>query len=219
MDWLDLSWLRFDRTITVPAVIALCALIAATISSFVAVRTYRRSRPNLKIEPILEAYDTRQFRSGQIAWYWTLRIINSGGRAFTLLGIQEDVKELPMIVLAKDAQLIDMVPDHALYVTDVPKYEDVRDGRDQLSNYIPKRFEEYRAVNLTVGPGEAKALRMAFLVSFKDTLIDAIPVQCCFELSNRRAPVFTQADKDGTNPKTERELVLCVPKTSSVLIA
>jgi uncharacterized protein YybS (DUF2232 family) len=54
MDWLDLSWLTFDRTITVPAVIALCALIAATISSFVAVRTYRRSRPKLKIEPILE---------------------------------------------------------------------------------------------------------------------------------------------------------------------
>jgi hypothetical protein len=104
------------------------------------------------------------------------------------LGIQEDVKELPMIVLAKDAQLIDMVPDHALYVTNVPKYEDVRDGRDQLSNYRPKRFEEYRAVNLTVGPGEAKALRMAFLVSFKDTLIDAIlfNVVLNFQIDARR---------------------------------
>jgi hypothetical protein len=123
-----------------------------------------------------------------VAWYWTLRILNNGGRAFTLLGIQGDLPDLPMVLLAKNSSFIDMVPDYALYVTDVPNYEEVRDGKDALVNHKPKHFEEYKSINLTVGPGEAKALRMAFLVRFKDIPIDAIffNVVLEFQIGDRR---------------------------------
>lgn len=188
MSWPDLSWLRFDLTITPAAMIGVFAGIVGFVSCLIAIRTYRRSHPKLRIEPILEVYDTRESQSGRVAWYWTLRIMNHGGRALTLLGIQGDLPNLPMVLLAKDSQFIDKIPDYDLYVTDVPTYENVRDGKDDLTKYKPKQFEEYSSINLAVGPGEAKALRMAFLVVFKDIPIDAIffNVVLNFQIGDRR---------------------------------
>lgn len=138
MSWPDLSSLHFDLTITLPAMVGLFCVDCdprqlldcnTNISPF--------AHPKLKIEPILEVYDTRESRSGRVAWYWTLRIMNHGGRAFTLLGIQGDLPKLPMVLLSKDSHFIDKVPDYALYVTDVPNYEEVRDGKDDLTKYKP----------------------------------------------------------------------------------
>jgi hypothetical protein len=45
---------------------------------------------------------------------------------------------------------------------------------DELSKYKPKAFEEYSSVNMTIGPGEVKTLRLAFLVSYAGVAVDAI---------------------------------------------
>jgi hypothetical protein len=174
MSWPDLSSLHFDFTITLPAIIALFTVMLAVVSCWIAIRTYRRSHPRLTIEPILEVYDTRESRQDRIAWYWTIRIINDGGRAFALLGLRQDIPELPMVLLAKDSRLLEERPTYAVYITDVPRYEDVKAGTADLTKYKSKGFEEYSSVNMTVGPGEVKTLKLAFLVSYAGTAIDAI---------------------------------------------
>jgi hypothetical protein len=131
MSWSNFGSLHFDSTITIAAMVGSVSTMFAFIGCLIAVGAYRRSYPRLTIQPFLEAYDTRESQNGRVAWYWTIRIINDGGRAFALLGLRKDELKLPMAVLAKDWRLLEDRAAYALYVTDVPRFEDVQMGADE----------------------------------------------------------------------------------------
>jgi hypothetical protein len=141
------------------------ALLVAGLSYWNSLQTKWQSLPAVNVETILEAFDTRKFSEGRIVWYWGLNIANTGGRAITLRGLGPDDRSLPIVVLGKERQLLEIRPNTvAVYIFDGPKFEQLAAGPAAFEQYKPKNMEELGALNIAIPSGESRALQMAIVV-------------------------------------------------------
>jgi hypothetical protein len=174
MVWSDIF--DFSKKIGYPEIIsnisALIALVIATLSFWNSYQTRLLSLPALSVATILEGYDTRAFSEGMLVWYWALNLSNTGGRPLTLLGIGPDDKALPMVVLGKDYQLLNLRPSTRIYVIDSPKFAEIAKGRAAFDQYKPKDLEELSSINLSIPAGESRSLQLAFVVDAPANVAD-----------------------------------------------
>ena len=176
MDWSHIF--DFSKRIGYPEilsfVVSLFALVVAGLSYWNSLLARWQALPTVNVNTMLEAYDTRTFAEGRIVWYWGLSISNTGGRALTLRGIGRDTQSLPMVMLGKDYQLLELRPQTAIYIFDGPKFEELARGPAAFDQYKPKNLEELGALNLTIPSGESRALQMAFVVQAPKHAIDML---------------------------------------------
>lgn len=143
---------------------ALLAFVIAVLSLWNSYQTRLQSLPALTVETILEGYDTRAFSEGRIIWYWSLNLSNTGGRSLTLVGVGPDDRHLPIAVLGKNYQLLNLRPELHIYVFDGPKFMELAKNETAFSQYKSKDLEELGSLNLTMPSGESRSLQLAFVV-------------------------------------------------------
>ena len=144
--------------------ISFLAMVLAVLSYWNSYQARMASLPALSVDTTLEGYDTRAFSEGRLIWYWGLNLNNTGGRSLTLQAILPDNPSLPLVVLAKNYQFLELRPRLRTYVFDSPKFAEIGKGSSALEQYEPKDAEELGSVNLTIPSGESRAFQLAFAV-------------------------------------------------------
>jgi len=177
MDWSQTF--DFGKKIGYPEICSLTlsvlALVFAYFSYRNSVETRRDALPAVSVDTILEGYDTRSFSiDGRVVWYWALGITNTGGRSVSLQRIAPDQQGLPMVMAAKNYQLLEAKPEIGIYVFDKPKFEDIVKDPAALGQSEPKNLEELGSLNLSIPPGETRPLYMAFATKVLAGAADAL---------------------------------------------
>jgi hypothetical protein len=177
MDWSQAF--DFGKKIGYPEICSLMvsalALVVAYFSYSNSVEARREAMPAVSVDTILEGYDTRSFSiDGRVLWYWALGITNTGGRSLSLQRIAPEQQGLPMVMAAKNYQLLEARPELGIYVFDKPKFEEIGRNPAVLSQIEPKNLEELGSINLQIPPGETRALYMAFATKVPAGVADAL---------------------------------------------
>jgi hypothetical protein len=156
--------------------IALCALIVSIFSWWNTRQARRSGLSQLQAVTSYEGYDTRRFGdgTGPLLYMWAIDLKNSGGRTATCRGITQRLQQLPFAVAMRGDQLSNDALQMTLYVLAKPIFEELSRNPTVLDKETPKDWDELRALNITVAPGEVKTIYFVCKITGSKPAIDGV---------------------------------------------